>query len=521
MLGLSTALSFLSGGGTPVSGGAVTVPDEPYVAPDPVVDPDPGDTGDGDPPPPPPDPDPTPPVLPMTVTARYHPDFSTITLDGTQVATASDLTGLADISAPTGLGPTAMTDGLGRAFWRFEGGSYLEIADSLTLSSRNMAVFMVGRFHQVVTRTPVLSLGRQAGGNGTNTIRPALEVGINANSVPLPQTFSYPRNTSYPDMDKMVAGSQMQVVGMVGRGNTDGGSRLWMNNDRITVPQPYQVNAITGAEIGRYAFSPGTAGSWGRFDLYELVIVDTAVSDTDGDTLVAELMTTYGIVPITNQLVLEGDSIMRGTGDVTSGLCANMVLTEPGAGLLGADWRVINVASSGGTITQLAQRRDATHGWATTPLPGQNVLVFELGRNDMLSGGQSPTQHYTNVVDYLTTDFGPTTSSILDQGWDVRVMVNIASAAALEPDITAYRALLRDPAFATDTQTQAGGAHAGQLTLVDTDQITDAGHTIFATPAEAGDTTYYAGDNTHPNIIGCALRVTGGDTPQHGIAYGL
>lgn len=31
MLGLSTALSFLSGSGTPVSGGAVIVPDEPYV----------------------------------------------------------------------------------------------------------------------------------------------------------------------------------------------------------------------------------------------------------------------------------------------------------------------------------------------------------------------------------------------------------------------------------------------------------------------------------------------------------
>lgn len=53
MLGLSTALSFLSGGGTPVSGGSVSVPDEPYVPPEPVdppdpVDPDPGDTGGGD-----------------------------------------------------------------------------------------------------------------------------------------------------------------------------------------------------------------------------------------------------------------------------------------------------------------------------------------------------------------------------------------------------------------------------------------------------------------------------------------
>jgi len=81
MLGLSTALSFLSGGGTPITGGAVTVPDEPYVPPEPVDPPadpppdppseppsDPGDTGDtggGDPTPPPPPPPPaTAPALP-------------------------------------------------------------------------------------------------------------------------------------------------------------------------------------------------------------------------------------------------------------------------------------------------------------------------------------------------------------------------------------------------------------------------------------------------------------------------
>ena len=149
------------------------------------------------------------------------------------------------------------------------------------------------------------------------------------------------------------------------------------------------------------------------------------------------------------------------------------------------------------------------------------MLVFELGRNDMSAGGQTPAQHYTNVVDYLTADYGPNTQNILDQGWNVRVMVNIASAASLAADITAYRALLRDPAFATDTQTHAGGAYAGQLQLIDTDLITLAGDPIFATAADASDTAYYAGDNTHPNIAGCVLRVTGGDTPAHGIAYGL
>lgn len=543
MLGLSAALTFLSGAGTPVSGGSVSVPDEPYIEPETPVDP--GDTGTGDtgtgdtgtgdtgggdtgggdtgtggtggdtPP------DPIPPVLPLTVTTRWHPDFSTVTMDGDRVSTATDLSGLADVSAPAGAGPTALIDSLGRAFWRFESDSYLEVADALTLGTRDMSIFMVGRFHQVVTRSPVFSLGRNASGAAANTILSALEVSTETNSVPLMRTYSYPRNSSYPDMHKMVAGSQMQVVGMVGRGNAAGGSRLWMNSDRITVQQPYLVNDVAGAEIGRYAYSPGTSGKWGRFDLYEMIVVDHAVTDADGDTLVTDLMTTYGIVTSTDQLVLEGDSIMRGTDPVTSGLCPNMVVSAPGSGLLGPEWRVFNVASSGGTIAKLNERRDATNGWSTTPLSGQNVLVFELGRNDMSAGGQTAAQHYTNVVDYLTADYGPNTQSILDQGWDVRVMVNIASASSLEPDITAYRALLRDPAFATDTQTHAGGTYEGQLQLVDTDMITLAGDHIFATSADASDTTYYAGDNTHPSIIGCVLRVTGADTPENGIAYGL
>jgi hypothetical protein len=519
MIGIAAGLSFASSGGVPVTGGSVTVPDEPYVEPDPI-DPGDGETGGGGTDP---DPDPTPvtpPTLPITATTRWHTAHSTVTLDGNRVTSASDLAGLADATAPIGEGPTAHVDALGRPFWRFESDSYLEIADALTLTTRSMSVFFVGRFHQVVTRSPVFSIGR-ASGVAPNTIQSALETSVEGNSVPALRTYSYPRNSSYPDLADMVTGSQMQVVGMVGRGNAAGGSRLWMNADRITVQQPYLVSNVSGAEIGRYAYRPGSSGTWGRFDLYEMIVVDTSVSDTDGDALVADLMTTYGIVPAVNQLILEGDSIMRGTLPVTSGLCANMVLTDPGAGLLGPDWRVLNVASSGGTITKLIERRDAANGWITTPLSGQNVLAFELGRNDMSSGGQSPATHYANVVDYLTDDVTGTSQSIFAHGWDVRTMVNIAPAASLETDINAYRALLRDPAFAIDTLTNAGGTFDGQMQLVDTDLITVGGDPVFATSADASDVTYYAGDNTHPSITGCAVRASGGDTPAHGISYGL
>jgi hypothetical protein len=442
-------------------------------------------------------------------------------MDGARIATATDLTGLADVSALPGAGPTAMVDGLGRPFWRFEGDAFLEIADTLSLSTRNMSAFMVGRFHRVKTRTAVLSLGRNANA-APNTVSAALEASLNTYSAPLLRAFAKPNNASYVTPEKMITGAQMQVVGMVGREPANGGSMLWMNDDRLAIPNPIRVSDVPGGEIGRFAYSPGSSGNWGMFDLYELVVVDHAISETDGDALAADLMTTHNVVPITNQLVLEGDSIMQGTGPVTSGLAADMVLTDPGAGLIGPDWRVVNMAGSGSKAEKLVQRRDAEHGWAQFTLPGENVMAFELGRNDIsTSGGQSPTQHYANVVGYLDDDFGTAATSILDRGWDVRVMVNIASAASLEPNITAFRALLRDPAFAIDTQTDAGSVHAGQLQLVDTDLITVGGDLVFSTPADAADVTYYVGDSTHPNIAGCLVRVTGGDTPAHGIAYGL
>ena len=522
MLGLATALSFLSGGGAPVTGGSVTVPDETYVPPDPV------DTGGGtgDPPPDPdptpdPTPDPLPATLPITVTSRWSAAFSTTTLDGARVVTATDMTGLADLTATPGAGPVAMTDGLGRAFWRFEGDAFFEIADALSLSTRNMSAFMVGRFHQVKTRTAVLSLGRNANA-APNTVSAALETSLNTYSAPLLRAFAKPNNTGYVTPEKMITGSQMQVVGMVGREPANGGSMLWMNDDRLAIPNPIRVSDIPGGEIGRFAYSPGSSGNWGKFDLYELVVIDTAIDGTDGDALVAALMTAYDVVPIANQLVLEGDSIMQGTGAVSSGLAANMVLTDPGAGLIGADWRVVNMAGSGSKIDKLLQRRDAEHGWAQFTLPGQNVLAFEIGRNDLsTSGGQTPAQHYADVVGYLSDDFGASTTSILARGWDTRVMVNIASAASIEPNITAFRTLLRDPSFAIDTQSDAGSVHAGQVQLVDTDLITVGGDTVFSTAADAADVTYYAGDSTHPNITGCIVRVTGGDTAAHGIAFGL
>lgn len=512
MIGLTTGVGFLSAGGAPVTGGSVSVPDDP-------ADTGGGDTGGGD------TGGPTAPTLatlPITASARWHPDFSTVTLDGDRVTAATDIAGLADLTADLATAPREMTDGLGRKFWRFDGAQFLTVANTLTLSSRDMAVFFVGRFHRVTIKSAVFSLGSQAGGNASNTNGAVLGARRNAGGVPMLQSASKPSITNYPDPAKMVAGSQMQVAGMAGRIHNDGGTGVWLNETRQTTSQPLDRPGITGAEIGRYGFSPGASGKWGVFDLYEMVVCDYALTDTEGDSLSAALMAAYNIVPITNQLVLEGDSIMQGTSDVTPALSAAMILTDPGAGHIGPDWRVINLATSGNEMPDLVTRRDDALGWPVVALPGQNVLAFEMGRNDMApSFGSTPTVLYDDVVDYLSDPFGATNSSVLAQGWDVRVMANIASSPPFEADIIAYRAILRDPDFATDLGTQAGGLYAGQMQVIDTDLITVGGDPIFATPSDALDVTYYAGDSTHPTIAGAVARMTGGDDPTKGVASGL
>lgn len=512
MIGFSVGLNFLSGGGAPVTGGGITVPDDP-ADPGGGGDPGGGDPGGGDP-----GTGPELTTLPLTPAARWHPDFSTVTLDGTRVATATDLTGLAGVSAGTGEGPVEMTDGLGRKFWRFDGASFLTVADSLVIGSRSMAVFMVGRFHRIGVVSDVFSLGSATAGTASNANGSALLARRTNQGMPLLQGFSKPSTTNYPEPDMMVTGSQMQVVGMTGRANADGGSTLWVNDSRISAPQPLNRPGVAGAEIGRYAFAPGAAGNWGAFDLYELVVCDTNLTDAEGDSLTSALMTGYNIPTITNQLVLDGDSITQGTGEVTPALSAGMILTDPGDPQIGSSWRVVNLAASGSRMPNLLSRRDAALSWPDIKVPGgQNVLAFEIGRNDMSpTFATTPTELRNAVVAYLTDDFGTTTNSVLDRGWDVRILANIASSIDYEGVIGSFRSLIRDPSFAV-----AIGGQASQVTIIDTDLITVSGDTVFANAADASDVTYYAGDSTHPNIEGATARATGGDDPSRGIAAGL
>ncbi|MFZ5749511.1 MAG: hypothetical protein ACOY5U_00420 [Pseudomonadota bacterium] len=451
-------------------------------------------------------------ALPVAPAARWHAGLAVTTLSGGRVQSATGLSGPTVTAGAGALGPLAMTDPLGRSFWRFEGAEFLDVPTSFVANTRDVTVFFVGRMHRNITMNAILSLGNRGAGTNVSTGNATLDVALASNGAPSVRCASRAGTSDAANAAWMIAGSQMQVLGACSRTTANGGMRLWINTRAAALSQTSTAVAPAGAEIGRNAQS-GTG--WGMFDLYELVVFDRGLTNAEGDAVAAALVAHWAIPALEHQIVLEGDSITQGTGTVTSGQSAGMVLSEPGQGRIPANWRVVNMASSGAQVSNLVTRRDAATGWPLYKLPGQNVLAFEIGRNDMAS--QTETQHYANVVAYLNT----ATTGVLQRGWTVRVMANIASAPTLQARIDPYRALLRAPQFLTDVGAGAGGPHEGRVSVLSTDRITDQGQSVFLDSTDAADTTYYQGDTTHPGPLGARLRVSGGDDPALGIGYGL
>ena len=453
--------------------------------------------------------------LTATPTTRWHPEFSTITEAGGRVTHAADLMGLADVNeGAAGIGPKVMTDARGRKFWRFEGAEYLDVAAGLVSDSRDISVFVVGRVPRILPQaTRFLSLGSRNQGTQRNTLNGPLEARLYANSMGHLQSFSKLAYTAPTGGEHMVPGAQLQVMGAATSAN---GTRLILNDQGADVGTPFNATGIIGGEIGRYAWSTGNSGTWAQFDLYEMVVFSPGLDPVTAAQVSQDLMAAHGVVPVVNQLILEGDSITQGVFDVTPALSSGAVLTEPGMGRIAQDWRVINKASSGNRVSHLVTKREANNGWATQVLAGgRNVMAFEIGRNDW--GSETVASHYANVVAYLTAPV----AGVLPRGWDVRVMINIATGSSLMPQTLAYRDMLRDPQFLVDCNAGPGQPYNGMLRVIATDLIEDQGQTVFQSTTDAQDPTYYANDGTHPTILGTQLRMTGGETPEHGVAWGL
>lgn len=193
--------------------------------------------------------------LPITPAARWHPQFSQVGISNGRVVTATDLQGLAGLTASGG-GPRAMTDGLGRSFWRFEGNQALEAANTLSMLVNAFAVFMVVRSHRCSIYNPFFDIGTPAQGNAVNALSGVISTGSAAN---LRTLGNYPRDSTTPGSEHTVVGSQMQVIGVASRSAPLGSQALFHNGNRLDVGRAGSTNPRLGAMIG-YAANASQGG---------------------------------------------------------------------------------------------------------------------------------------------------------------------------------------------------------------------------------------------------------------------
>ena len=368
-------------------------------------------------------------VLAIVPAAHWHAGSAAATLAEGRVLAAGSVTGPGVTAGAEGLGPLAMSDALGRGFWRFTGGEYLDVGAGLTFANRAMATFAVGRMlsGNVAVFGPGNRTGYGAGPTTANTGGAALDTSTSGSLAPYVRGFSRGAQLDAANGHRIIAGAQLQLMGAVSRSTAGGGTRLHLNTATAAASQP-SINAsgVIGAEIGRYPHSPGS--SWARMDLYELVVFDRVLSDAEADAVAAALVANWAIPEVTSQLVLEGDSISAGVG-LEAGEAPAHRLGEPGTGRLPGHYRVYHVANSGNRVSHMLVRRDAAGSWATALLPGENVMAFEIGRNDF-AAGVSAAEHRDNVVAYLHSE----ATGVMQRGWQVRAIANIATETVLLVD---------------------------------------------------------------------------------------
>lgn len=232
-----------------------------------------------------------------------------------------------------------------------------------------------------------------------------------------------------------------------------------------------------------------------------IVIIGTLTS-AQSDAIAAALTAGWAIPEITNQPVLDGDSITQGVVAVTSDKSLVMLLSEPGSAIaMPGSYRVVNLGVSGDQTSNLATRRDQTNTMYDNIIPGGiNRLALQVGRNDLGVGAKTGAQTCASIVGLLNT----TTTGYLQRGWTVKRAINIAASNTIMTEVNNLRALLRSPSFLTDCLAGAGQTYDGKLSIMDVPLWAVVGQTLFSTAADATNTIWYQGDVTYPTIAGTA-----------------
>ncbi len=505
-------------------------------------------------------------TFPTLPTCHFHPNqqAGAVTKSGSIITACPDLRGLAALSglSSTGsvVGPEERTDLLGRKFWRFNGPQYALLANDLNaLANRGYMIAMVMRFPHGRNTTPFANFRYAAYTSDTvNTVANAsigcMRATVTSNSAAGLTSSSPTALSNVTNGYKALPGCQMQVIGVASRTTANGGIRYYVNNDTCDVAQA--TSSVTGY-LGLILHGTGTASNSAAvttqtntaYDLYELAFWRAELNNAATDPCIAAMVTNFNIPAITQQLLLEGDSITDAIATTlpTSPAFSGNVgvwLTEPGAELVAAGTRVINLGISGAQTSNIITRRDATNAYASWLIPGgpsKNKVALQIGRNDIrdVPGSQKNSgMLYADVVPIWNT----VTTGYLQRGWSGVQVANIAATTAavtvnvsppsentLQKRIEGFRDLIADvpnktpnPTFLTDTLTNSGQTYEGLLDVLHLYALDEDGNQWFFDAVTAADYANaippgpYDSDATHLVSEGCRLMATGGDTPQYG-----
>jgi len=446
----------------------------------------------------------------LTPAFLYHPASDAVTLDGAgRVTAVAGVSGSPDLATP-GIGPVQRVDGAGMKCWRFENAALLDLPDSFTVAPRAFTLFIVGRQHKRGNRCYFFSTKYQGDGTTPANVLGALfaTYGVSNRAPWMNVTNQYAYNAT--NLPHMAIGSQLSCFGVASRTTANGGLRYYQNGQTGGAAQA--GSALTGCKGGRFGGYFYTGDNSSGFDAYCIVGFAGELTNAQADAVSAVLTGHYGLSAITRNLILDGDSITDGVGEVPSGGSLGMWLTEPGAGLIPAGVRVINTGISGAQVDDCVLRRDNAQGWPLLKIgadTADNLIALQIGRNDTYAGGKTPAQCYDAIKAY----WNDATTGVLARGWGAAQMANIAC------DAGATSAGLHD-LITTNFAADVAGGRVIDLQLI---RDSNGGHGANFAPFVPGaaNATYYQGssstlDTTHPSAYGTRIMASGGDTPAHG-----
>lgn len=494
-------------------------------------------------------------------TVHYHFNSQAVIADGDgRLLSCPDRMGLAQLLSIAGVtAPKVMLDRLGRKFLRFNGSDAAAIDNALNgVANRGYAILAVIRVPHQRGTTQIVNPRFAAYTSPTVNTAANSSIGymrgtVTSLSAQFLQAGNPAATANLTDCYKVVPHSGMQVLAIASRTNTNGGTRLYQNNDTCDVGQ--QTSTVTGyigALIGALpgasnseAVNTGT-GANNVFDLYELAFWKGEIANGSFDPMVAAAVTNFNIGQLDTNYVLQGTSLTDGIPTVLGVSPAwsgsvSTALTEPGAEQVGANVRVISIAASGSTILDAIARRDATNSvFDRAKYPGgpsKNILALEVGRNDMGLRNLTSAAFYSELVPLINT----ATTGYLQRGWAVRSVGHIATSNVattgnsppeentLQLRIEGARAKIFNggaginTTFQSDVQAGSGQAYDGLVTVIPSHIITVGGDMKFLTAVDAQDTAsgYYDSDLTHLTAAGHELMASGGDTPQYSLGAGI